>query len=124
MSTGLLVVESEVLRRERGDDGGREERSGERDASHLLHHDHEVDETEAEAAIRLGHEEGRPAEADHFVPHRVGEAAIVVDHGPYIARRTLAFHERTHRATQFVLIRIEREIHYRSPKPDMGVMVR
>ena len=123
-----LRVEAEMLRRQCGEHTRREVRTGERHTSHLLHHDDHVDETETDAPARLGDEQRGPAQLDELIPYAVGEAALVVDHRPHVARWALALEEAAHGTPQLFLVRVEGEIHvcapYPSSKPDMGVMVR
>src|SRR5439155_17460880 len=82
---------------------------------HLLHHDHDVDETETDPAVGFGHEQRGPPELDHLVPDAVGEPALVVDHRAHVARRALAFHERADRPPEFFLVLVEGEVHPRAP---------
>ena len=69
---------------------------GRDDPAELLDDDGELDGAEAEAAVRLGDGERRPAELDHLLPERVGRRAVlddlrgrsVIGHSPASTART------------------------------------
>ena len=69
-----LVVEAEPSGRERGEHGRGQERPGERHPTHLLEHDHQVDQAQPEPALGLGHQQAGPAELDELGPDVVGGA--------------------------------------------------
>ena len=115
--------------RERGEHRRREERARERHAAHLLH---------ARRRCRPARGRGRRApraraapvhpSSTICVPHVVGEAALVVDHRPHVARRAPRVEERRARrraAASCSSLNVKSMRATRPPmKPDARVMVR
>ena len=85
---------------------------GEHRATHFLLHDDRIDETQAEAAERLGDEEAGPAEIDDLAPQLRRDADVVVlGHLSRVLLRRFRGEKRTNRAAQRVLVGREREVH-------------
>ena len=89
-----------MLGGQRGEHRGREERTREEAAAHLLHEHDDVDQAQTEPAGVLRHERPGPPEVDDLLPHVVGHAAIVVEHGPHVAVRGLTVEEGPDRASR------------------------
>ena len=102
----------EAARREGREHGRRVVRTGERETAHLLHHHVHVDEPEAEAAVLLGHQQAGPPDVGDLLPDLVGEAALVVGHGPHVGPGRLALEELADAGSERVLIVGEREVQF------------
>ena len=107
----LLCLRARVEHREPAEEHGREERAGHDGAPHLLEDHREVDESQADATVRLGVDQAEPAELGELAPELVGRAGGVVHHPPDESGGTLLLEEAPRRLAQQLLFLAEPEVH-------------
>ena len=92
-----------------------EERDGHGAAAQLLGDQRELEQLEARAALRLGHDEARDADLGEPLPERRHLLPVAVEDRAHLLRRALLRDEAAHRLLQQLLLVREREIHPPSP---------
>jgi hypothetical protein len=113
---GILLRDRRAVREgERRENGGREEWPRHDGAPHLLDEQREVEELQAGSAVRLRHDEPRPAELGDLVVEGARIAVLALRHLTDELRRALALEQLPRRALQQFLILAETEIH-RDPR--------
>src|SRR5262249_62114456 len=96
----------------RGEDG-----AGTRRATPPPHPAGHAPHPETGPAVRLGHEQPGPSERGELLPHRVGEAALVVGHLAHVTALRFLREERAHGVAQRVLIVAEGEVQRNAASP-------
>jgi hypothetical protein len=108
----FLLLGAAEQERVRGEADGREERRAQQRRPHLLHEADQLDPAEARAAVRLRHDDGRPAEIRPDPPPHLRVVARLGRHRPaHVGGRGVVAQEGARRRAERLLLGVEREPH-------------